>query len=376
MYQSKYTFCASSNQREESAAVKELADKLNNNALAGLIFFCSADYDLDKIAAEISHQFSCPVAGCTTAGEIGEKITNDGIIATAFLNDVFHFQVQLIEPLNQFDHTAAKDIAVKLNQGIKFSERLNANAMFGFLLIDGLSVLEEPVTAYLYNAMNGIPIIGGSAGDSLKFTETKVYANGKFVSNAAVFTLIETKLAFKTFRLQHFVPTDKDMVITEADPSTRVVYEIDGAPAAEEYARLVGLEVKELSSQIFAMYPVMLQIGDEWYVRSIQKVNDDGSLSFFCAIDNGLPLTVAKGIGLVETLKEKVDELRQEFIEVDLTLGCDCILRRLETLEKGLKGEVEAQLQKLNFMGFSTFGEQYNSVHVNQTLTGVVLGQK
>src|SRR5690606_39804550 len=61
---------------------------------------------------------------------------------------------------------------------------------------------------------------------------------------------------------------------------------------SEEYARAVGLEVTELTPQIFAAYPVMLRIGGEYFVRSIQKANPDGSLTFYCAIDTGLVLTV------------------------------------------------------------------------------------
>jgi len=36
-------------------------------------------------------------------------------------------------------------------------------------------------------------------------------------------------------------------VVTEADPAKRIVKEINGLPAAEEYARLVGVDVHELT---------------------------------------------------------------------------------------------------------------------------------
>ncbi len=111
----------------------------------------------------------------------------------------------------------------------------------------------------------------------------------------------------------------------------------------------------------------MLQLGNDWYVRSIQKVNPDGSLRFFCAIDEGLPLTIAKGKGLVETLEMKIDDLEERFSHIACTLGFDCILRRVEMKERGRTPEVESALSRLKFTGFSTFGEQYGAVHVNQT---------
>ena len=35
---------------------------------------------------------------------------------------------------------------------------------------------------------------------------------------------------------------------------------------------------------------------------------------------------------------------------------------------------VEQLLKDLPFVGFSTYGEQFNGIHVNQTLTGVAIG--
>jgi hypothetical protein len=32
-------------------------------------------------------------------------------------------------------------------------------------------------------------------------------------------------------------------------------------------------------------------------------------------------------------------------------------------------------LDAVDFFGFSTYGEQFNGVHVNQTLTGIALGE-
>ena len=359
---------------DEKTAVKELYEGIYQEEMGGVIFFCAADYDLDKLACEMNDAFSCPVIGCTTAGEIGTRYINGGIVAVSLSSKVFRLHPYMITPLKGFDVTAAEEIADDLSSELTLSSKLDPGKMFGILLIDGLSVMEELVTAALHSVLERIPLIGASAGDSMDFKETKVYFNGEFISDAAVFSLIETSLDFKTFKLQHFVPSEMDLVITEADPSQRIVYEIDGGPAAEEYAGIIGLDVEELTSQTFAMYPVMLQIGDDWYVRSIQKMNDDGSLTFFCAIDEGLPLIVAKGVGIVDTLKDKIKELETDFSEIELTIGFDCILRRLEIVEKKFSKDVENELRKIKFVGFSTFGEQFNSLHINQTLTGVTLG--
>ncbi|MFO1372327.1 MAG: FIST C-terminal domain-containing protein [Candidatus Competibacteraceae bacterium] len=125
---------------------------------------------------------------------------------------------------------------------------------------------------------------------------------------------------------------------------------------------------------IFATHPVVVQLGGHHYVRSIQKVNEDESLTFFCAIDEGIVLTVAKGVDLVENLRELFHDVREKVGPPQLILGCDCILRSLELDQNGLKGEVGQIMADNNVIGFATYGEQFNAMHVNQTFTGVAIG--
>ncbi|MEZ4238340.1 MAG: FIST C-terminal domain-containing protein [Myxococcota bacterium] len=119
-----------------------------------------------------------------------------------------------------------------------------------------------------------------------------------------------------------------------------------------------------------------VRVGGVTYVRSIQKVNPDESLTFFCAIDEGIVLTVAEGVGLVDNLQEAFQKVRRVVGEPTLVLGCDCILRNLEADQRGLKGEVGALMQANNVVGFATYGEQFNAMHVNQTFTGVAIGAR
>ena len=49
-------------------------------------------------------------------------------------------------------------------------------------------------------------------------------------------------------------------------------------------------------------------------------------------------------------------------------------LRHLEIDRRGIKEEIGEILTRNNVIGFSTYGEQYNAMHVNQTFTGVAIG--
>jgi hypothetical protein len=125
--------------------------------------------------------------------------------------------------------------------------------------------------------LKGISITGGSAGDDLRFTSTKVYYNGRFLPDAAVFTLFETTLPFYVFQTQHFSPTGKKLVITEIDPARRVVMEINAEPAAQEYADTLGIPMSELGPPVFSKYPVMLRLGDKWYCAPFKRQTRTGA---------------------------------------------------------------------------------------------------
>jgi hypothetical protein len=164
------------------------------------------------------------------------------------------------------------------------------------------------------------------------------------------------------------------MVVTRADPARRVVYEINGLPAGREFARLVGLNIAELTPLIFATHPVVVRVGGQYFVRSIAKVNADESLTFFCAIDEGIVLTIAQGVDMIANLQEAFDKVRATLGQPQLVLGCDCILRRMESEREGIKDQIGDILKANNVIGFATYGEQFNSMHVNQTFTGIAIG--
>jgi hypothetical protein len=217
-------------------------------------------------------------------------------------------------------------------------------------------------------------MFGGSAADGVRFGVTHVFQGGRFHTDSAVLTLVATELPFRVFKTQHFKAETERLVVTGADPVRRIVREINGLPAAEEYARIVGVAVSDLDPTRFAASPVVVVIDGTDYVRSIQKANPDGTLTFFSAIDEGIVLRVARGVDLVGNLGSTFDGLRAEIGPLQLVIGCDCILRNLEMTQHGLKDQVADILRANNAVGFSTYGEQFGGVHVNQTLTGVAIG--
>ncbi len=360
-------------------AVSDLRRQIWQGAGATLIFFVSPSFNRETLTKELELQFAgCTLIGCTTAGEITREGYREGtLVGMTLLASEFKVQPLLIEGLNQYSMEDGEGLVRRALAGAGLAmptQLTHPSHCFAMLLIDGMSKQEELVVASLNRFLDPIPLFGGSAGDNLDFRSTWVYLNGAFHSDAAILTVFTTTRPFKVFKLDHFMPTETKMVVTEADPNARLVMEINAEPAAFAYARMVGLEAQELSPLIFAAYPVVVKIGGEYHVRAIQKVENDGSLRFYCGIEEGLVLTVARGEDIALNLDRSLSALKREVGEIEMILGFDCILRRLEAEQKQKTHEVSAVLKRNNVFGFSTYGEQFRSMHVNQTFTGVAIG--
>ncbi len=358
-------------------AVREFHAGMAQPDIALVIFFCSSGYDLQALAEEMKTVFDgVQVVGCTTAGEIGPAgYCEHSLTGASFPAGSFNAVSGRIDCLQQFKIATGQALAQELLQGLEsHTSQSEIDNSFALLLIDGLSMREEVVTRTLQSALGKLPLLGGSAGDGVNFESTKVYFDGRFHCDSAVVVLMATRLPFKLFKTQHFVATKERLVVTEADTSLRVVKEINGLPAAQEYARVLGIDARELAPKRFAAWPVVVLIDGTNYVRSIQKVNPDGSLTFFCAIENGLVLRVAKGVNLVENLEQAFAQIRTEIGLPQLVIGYDCILRKLEISQNSLTGRVGEVFLQNNAIGFNTYGEQFRGVHINQTLVGIAIG--
>jgi hypothetical protein len=359
-------------------AAQELYRELNQPGIKFAVFYCSPNYDLPVLAGELHALFGdINLIGCTTAGEITPQGYLAGSLTGVSLAGELDAAVTSIA-LNPFNSNAtSKQVDALINNlGQRDGLPPSSTDTFAFMLIDGLAMQEELVVSCVYQQLQGIELIGGSAADDVRFGATQLYFRGQFHQHIALLTLVRTSQPFMAFRTQHFVQSSKRMVVTKSDPNKRVVYEINGRPAAREFAKLVNLQITELTPQIFATHPVVVRVGGQYYVRSIAKVNDDESLTFFCAIDEGIVLTIAHGNDMVDNLREAFEMVRQQVGQPQLVLGCDCILRRLEIERDGIKEQIGHIMAENNVIGFATYGEQFNAMHVNQTFTGIAIGSQ
>jgi len=354
-------------------AAQRLATALGPGPFAAVVLFISPDANLPDLTLGLAAHFgTCPVIGCTSAGEISPLGYTEGeIVAVAFPADLFAAGTLLIEDLDQVQPQDLIGQMIRLRAGLARARPMWEHE-FAFLMVDGLSLREDELTATLANGLGPVPLFGGSAGDGTRFGQTFVVHDGRVLTHAAVLLMLRTACRVKVFSLDHLIPTTQRMVVTEADPAHRIVRQINAEPAAREYARLLGKDPAQLTTFTFAAHPLVVRVGGHHHVRAIQRVADNGDLVFFSAIDEGLVLTLAEPQDMVAHLDGELRSLSANGKPMAI-LACDCILRRMEALEKQMYSAVSEVLRSHKVTGFSTYGEQWNSMHVNQTMTGVAI---
>lgn len=355
----------------EPDVLDRIADQLGPGPFALVMLFISPEADLRHVARQAARLPARHVVGCTTAGEISARGYEEGaVVATAFPDRHFAAETLLIPNLDRFSRTEAASAFLQARQALA-QEFPHFPHEFSILLVDGLSTMEDRLTSALAAGAGTVPLIGGSAGDGTRFRDTFVLHHGQLLQNAAVLSVLRGTCPVRAVNMDHLEPTNRKMVVTEADPAARIVRRINGEPAAQEYARILGKDPAMLDHLTFAAHPLAVRVGARHHVRAIQQMLPSGDLLFFAAIDTGVVLTLTRPHNLAAHLDAELTRLAEPARPLAV-LAFDCILRRIEARENQLTGAVSEILRHHRVHGFSTYGEQFGPMHVNHTLTGCV----
>ena len=322
---------AGSHQAHGMDAVEEIAAAFGTaDGIGFLLLFVSPHYDPEQVLVGLRTHFpGIAHAGCSTAGEIGPQgMSHASVVVIGFPQR--HFRI-VCAPLMPDDASieGGAELVTTLLGRLRLEDETHAH-LFAMTLLDGLSQREEQILAAIQYGLNDIPLVGGSSGDDLALRKTFVFQNGHVLRESGLLLMVRSERPFCIVKSDHFEPTSKRLVVTACDPDSRVVTELNAAPAATAFAEAIGIDPQALDSTSFAAHPLLVRVGGEYYCRSIQKVNADGSLCFYCAIDTGVVLTVARARNMAQSLEEMLVELNAKLGGIDLLIGFDCIHRRCD----------------------------------------------
>ncbi|SEN77362.1 Uncharacterized conserved protein, contains FIST_N domain [Paracoccus alcaliphilus] len=355
----------------DPGAMAQLAASIGPG-MAQVLLFVSPTTDFAAAMAAARRAFGdTPLLGCTTAGEIAGGYVEDRIVATGFPARDFAARTIAIPDLSRLEPTDLIDRMVRARQALA-ARHPGLTHEFAHLMVDGSQFREDALMNVVGHGLGPVPLFGGTAGDGRRFGQSYVAQGAEVHTDAGFLTFFRTRCPVKVFSFDHLDVGEGRMVVTGADPVRRQVQEINAAPAAIEYARLLGKPPGQLDPFTFAAHPLVVRAGGRYHVRSIQRVENGTDLVFFSAIDEGVVLTLARPRDIARSLADNLAGLAKAG-RLDSVLACDCILRRIEAQQKQQVREVSQVLARHNVTGFSTYGEQFGAMHVNLTMTGVAI---
>ena len=354
----RFVASGSSRLSDPVAALGEAAANCDLLNAGFVMLLCPPELDRDALARAVGAVLgNLPVFGAVVPGQITAHGYESGALSLlAFPARHFRCDVTRIDTLAAMSIERVTDL-------VQGADRAPGHPSVAICLADGAARKEEMLISTLTSALGDTEVCGGSTGP--------VFHDGAFHDGAALLVRIETDLRVEGTGFTHVLPTGVELVVTDAVPEQRLVRELNGAPAAQEYARLVGCPREALGPRIFADNPILVRHGTQYFVRAVAASDANDHLSFLASVDDGEILTLGRGREILSALETGLDLKTTAGVTPDFVLGFDCILRRIEIGQKSLEGSVSRVFRERHVLGMNTLGEQYCGQHLNQTFVGL-----
>jgi signal transduction histidine kinase/CheY-like chemotaxis protein len=253
-------------------------------------------------------------------------------------------------------------------------EKINPDEYLGLIFFDGLCLGELIIKEFSMEPKLNMAFVGGAAADEMNFIKTFVSCDNKMSEDGLVAVILKMKIPFFFNHYVHYFPTITSFTITRVEIMQRIAWEIDGEPAAEFYAKQVGVnDINDLTSEVFAKNPLGLKLGGSIYIRSPKCVVKGNGLQFYCYIEAGTRVFLLKQGDIIGHTENNIAKTTQFLPGIQGCIIFNCVQRHLELIEKNKIDEFNNLFRKYPMIGFNTYGEELFTHH-NQTLTAVFFG--
>jgi hypothetical protein len=197
-----------------------------------VVIFPSVMYDLEALhAGAMEEAGPAEVVGCTTVGAFTSDLqVPAGVVATHLVGGELSFGVCHVE-CDREDLPAVTRHAAETARERAGGERYDSALM---LLCDALTPDQREVARGAYEVTSAVvPIVGGVAGDDLRFEATITFGEGRMLSNGIVCVWINSERSIGVGVGHGWRPIGRPMLVTRAEGP--VIHELDGLPAVDAY---------------------------------------------------------------------------------------------------------------------------------------------
>lgn len=326
-----------------------------------LLIMISSDKDTfrEKVEALEAHFPKVPSIACVGEGYYGTEVLEKGIIVIAF------------EGVTAITNVLTDVATMPLKRILALEEdvrSINGNGD-NTVCIDLCSSNDECVVATLNSALrkSRISLTGGTVWEGL------VAVNGTVYEDACAYALVKNMGGkVKVYKENLYLPTDVKHIVTKADPSKNLLYELDGRPVADVYKQETNVGSGSIAEQTF-INPFGRVIGDETFIVSLKETVENKYFSCYRKVNQMDVLTILEMGDYKSIIQNTVDTIHSDFPRISGIFSVNCAFRWLVFKQYNYHETYFEKMAQLgSHAGLIGLGEHYKTQHTNQTMSCVV----
>lgn len=350
------------------AAAQDALNEIREGQPDLVLVFTTDTFDQNQVLKGVrSLTDDAPLLGCCGGGVISrEGLSRDSIAVMTIRSDDMRVVLGLGNNISQDARRAGELVA----DDILANQPEDASDYQATLLVlpDGLTGALNELVRGTSDAVGPLcQLVGGGAGDNVKFIKTCQFIGEQVHSDAVSVALILSRTPIGVGVRHGWSAVGRPLIVTRAEGN--IVKELDGRPAFKAYINQFGAEYPELRTETFARFAMehplgLPQMGGEYIIRDPLKAHPDGSLECVAAVPENAVVRIMNGDK--ETLLEAAKQAAQESMrplegkKPALTIIFDCVSRLL-LLGEDARGEIDAVRAIVGVdtpvIGFFSFGE-------------------
>lgn len=375
---------ARTSQADPEAAAEELIRRIAGAEPKLAVLFANRNQNLPGLVGAVRNRLpkGTRLLGATTSSTIDNQGFHDGETILGLLSGDFEVGIGFGRDIRADAVSAgAQAVQAAAAQLGRREADLDTRRYMAVVIDDGHRQKKEEILLGVLEKNPALTLVGGGATDRMPQDKpgAEVFVDGDIADDAVAVALFHTDATWAALRPHAYQPTGERVTFTKVDDATRRVLEINGKPAAEEYANLLGIPVSELDfgkPNGFSSRPTALRVGREYFMRSPWMALPDGSISFVSHVAEGTELELMKlGDMVAMTRKFFAEDLPRRVPSPHAALLFNCGGRswvsRALGIHDALGGAYDAAPP---LVGFDCAGEIYNGFAIDTTLTVLAFG--
>lgn len=360
---------------DEKKALEENCTKIcgcNNCAQPILIIFSSDTEGFEFYSRSLKSRFpSSTVIGCTTYSVFSSCGTASRGLSCLSVFDGIECSSGVLLEITRNPMKYRSCVTQALSSLSSYENNSYENTCC-LEFTTALSRAEELVQDTLSDALSRTRIrtFGSSGGCMPSEKKTYVSLNGTVYDEACVFVLVHnTRGKIFLYRENIYSPTANKFTATSVDCEERTVYEYNGRVAADVLSRALTVPRDRLSEALFT-HPMGREIDGDIYITDFDRVNEDGSISYFSRIYGYTKMILLEPDNAQRVWRETKSAVVNAVPNPSFSIAVNCESRTIFFERSRIFGDFVRNLGTYSggFVGFSGYGEQLDFMHLNQSL--------